>query len=262
MTTNDDTRPSQLRARVEALGHKLVTADLEEGRTGLYILNPQTDELVIVDTGNQETAEREVETWCADSEDIERAQAAARRASERGHDPETVEDVRDDTAQVLAMRRSGPANEWLEDDFNCPPVADKYERFLSLLVVAGLKDRFEAMNVLRANSVEAAVSYLEESDLTPEVKAAQTARDETDNEHDDECDHCGGLGKKTTNHGRHTEAMVILENVLYTIPLIRNSVNDRPVLAAVGLIQEALQRIDSLLIGLELRPEGGADGAS
>ena len=65
---------TELKARVAALGHRLVTNDGQlEGDgvtpyTALYILDPTTNKLVIVTAGDQESDEFEVEGWCAQRE--------------------------------------------------------------------------------------------------------------------------------------------------------------------------------------------------
>jgi hypothetical protein len=64
-----DLESSALRARVEALGHRLVICKGlidQNGReyAGLHILNPQADELVIISAGSAEDDAHEVNGWC------------------------------------------------------------------------------------------------------------------------------------------------------------------------------------------------------
>jgi hypothetical protein len=121
-----------LRHRVEALGHNLI-----EGTGGdLLVVRPKFEDQPEA-LGLWTDEENDVEAWCAGKD-----------AELRGHDPETVK--ASGTEKVLEVRRNTPANEWLDTDFNCPPVAEKYERFLSLPVAAGLKDRLRARRRMRS----------------------------------------------------------------------------------------------------------------
>lgn len=65
---------AELRARVEALGYRLVTnsaeveSDGETNYVGLYILDPRTNELDIVTAGSAEDDVSEIESWCKSRE--------------------------------------------------------------------------------------------------------------------------------------------------------------------------------------------------
>lgn len=139
----------ELKARVEKLGHKLVTypglRDHREAEyTGLYILNPKTDELVIVSAGGESDDAHEVAGWCDERE----ARAA--------------------TSEATA------------DDFRQPGVAKAYERFLTMLVCAGSRDRIEAMQIRKERGIEAAVAFIEQCTVEAPTPGTETAPDIND----------------------------------------------------------------------------------
>jgi hypothetical protein len=94
--------------------------------------------------------------------------ARGTRGRSAGDEPETVEDIKRDTLEVLATRRKANGSPMTVSDFNSPRVRESYERFLSLLVMAGLKDRLEARERRQIKGVEAAVEFLEQCRLTSE----------------------------------------------------------------------------------------------
>jgi hypothetical protein len=60
-------------------------------------------------------------------------------------------------------------------DFNSPQLGEKYERFLSLLGMAGLSDRLRAMDIRGDRGVEAAAEFLGECKLTSEASPRSSA---------------------------------------------------------------------------------------
>jgi hypothetical protein len=118
------TRFVELKARVEPLGHKLVRSEgLHDPRgnvyTGFSILNPETDELVIVTAGSAKDDEVEVETWVVDCEEdaarvaevpreIQALDAKVARLRERqrpGDADQTSEEMQTVIERVLEERR-------------------------------------------------------------------------------------------------------------------------------------------------------------
>jgi hypothetical protein len=116
-----------LRARVQALGHKLLTGTFQidgEERQGLYILNPKTDELALV-VGNRSGDLIDIEDWCA---------------------------VRETNA--------GAPSDATADDFRGPKVSSDYERFLQLIVIVSPKDRSRAMDIRSSIEPRAAAGHV------------------------------------------------------------------------------------------------------
>jgi hypothetical protein len=152
MATANGITIETLRARVEALGHKLIEDDWAEAARderpgpGLYILDPKGDKLVLVMPSHRGADPRqalvEIETWCVDRET----------------------DIAD-----AKLRFDATA-----DDFRGPHVRAAYERFLERLELVGLKDRLHATRLRKTEGVEAAVDYLNECNLTSEVQSAAT----------------------------------------------------------------------------------------
>ncbi len=137
-----------LKQRVAALGHRLVTypglRDHQEAEyTGLYILDPKTEELVIVSAGGESDDAHEVAGWCIERE--------ARSAT----------------------------SEATVDDFRQPDVAVAHERFLPMLVCAGSRDRFKAMEIRKTDGIEAALEFIKDCASTEEA-ATPAAGDDAD----------------------------------------------------------------------------------
>ena len=125
-----------------------------------------------------------------------------------------------------------------------PHLSEEYERFLSLLVIAGLKDRLRAMEIRKSDGVESALAFLDDRTLTPEhLQSAPATRDEAEDE-----------PAKTTN--RRDEALVVLESILTTIPLLANSDDETQMRGGFSLIEQAVKHVDRLVVGIVLPGEG------
>lgn len=75
-------------------------------------------------------------------------------------------------AQIERMRTKSEEDEESQataDDFNGPIAAEEYERFLILLACAGGRDRFRALDIRRDEGIEAAITFLEGCNVTPEA---------------------------------------------------------------------------------------------
>lgn len=146
----------------------------------------------------------------------------------------------------LNVRTMRIGHETTRKDFNDPQLSQEYERFLSLLVTAGLKDRLRAMEIRKSAGVESALAFLDDCTRTPEqLQSAPSTRDELDDE-----------PAKTTN--RRDEALVVLESILTTIPLLANSYDEAQMRGGFSLIEHAVKRVDRLVVGIVLPGEGTA----
>lgn len=131
-------------------------------------------------------------------------------------------------------------------DFNDPQLSQEYERFLSLLVTAGLKDRLRAMEIRKSDGVESALAFLDDRTRTPEqLQSAPSTRDELEDE-------------PATTTNRRDEALVVLESILTTIPLLANSYDEAQMRGGFSLIEQAVKRVDRLVVGIVLPGEGAA----
>jgi hypothetical protein len=135
-------------------------------------------------------------------------------------------------------------HETTREAFNDPQLSEEYERFLSLLVISGLKDRLRAMEIRKRDGVESALAFLDDYTLTPEhLQSAPVTRDEAEDE-----------PAQTTN--RRDEALVVLESILTTIPLLANSYDETQMRGGFSLIEHAVKRVDQLVAGIVLPGEG------
>jgi hypothetical protein len=115
-TSNDLTA---LKARVAALGFKLVTCDglREHGRddnpeyAGLYILDPETDVLEIVSAGSAKDDLDEIVGWC---EEEEKKQGLARKLVADGANEEPAT-ARAETVAVYARRELGTVQDVINE---------------------------------------------------------------------------------------------------------------------------------------------------
>ncbi len=140
-----------LRARVQELGCQLFVDNADDGDPRLYLHDPKIDKHVLVGA----TVE-EVEEWLETEE-------------ERDTDADEQQAIAAALERQKAAGLHADASPWTtRDDFNAPHVRETYEQFLGLLVIAGPKDRYAAMDVRRERGVEAAVEYLGKCTITDE----------------------------------------------------------------------------------------------
>ena len=70
---------------------------------------------------------------------------------------------------------SKPVTEsFVDRDFCQPDVAEAYERFLQMIVCAGSRDRFKAMDIRKAHGIEAALEFIKECTLESPVPRAES----------------------------------------------------------------------------------------
>jgi len=187
MATHNVPRFEEIKARVEALGCKLIEVEGSKGSFRIFDADSEAEGMTI----------GEVSDWCVDREtDIADGKASATvtklRARVRALGFELVQNndkedpsyfVLDPATHTLVDEPDGGTElkfiaDWcvdretdIADGRITGSVATRDERFLSMLVAAGLKDRLRAMEIRKAEGIEKALTFLNDCTLSAEHEA-------------------------------------------------------------------------------------------